>query len=154
MNKKGIGKDTDMPQKTCTDVKCPFHGNTGIRGRVLTGTVTSDKMTRTVTVSWTRRIYVPKYERYEKRMSSVKAHNPDCIGAKKGDAVRLVETKPLSKTKHFMVVGILGAQTKEQILKEELLRESLKESADRETDKATADAEDKKRKKVKNNESV
>jgi small subunit ribosomal protein S17 len=144
MRKKGIGKDVKAPKQSCNDSRCPFHGTTGVRGRILTGTVTSDKMARTVTVSWTRRLYVPKYERYEKRMSSVKAHNPDCINAKKGDLVKISETRPLSKTKHFVVIEILGAQSKEQVVKEELLQESLKESVV-EDKKVSAGVDDKKK---------
>ncbi len=74
-----------------------------IRGRVFTGEIISDKMTNTVTVQWSRNIRIPKYERYEKRKSKVKAHLPSNINAKKGDFVRIAECKPLSKTKKFVV---------------------------------------------------
>ena len=37
------------------------------RGRTFAGTVTSNKMAKTVTVEWERRKYVTKYQRYEKR---------------------------------------------------------------------------------------
>lgn len=77
---------------------------TSTRGRTFTGTVISDKMSRTVTVEWTRRHYIPKYERYEKRRTRVKAHNPDDIDAQVGDIVTIKETRPLSKTKHFTVI--------------------------------------------------
>jgi len=128
MKTKGIGFEVKKPAEKCSDKNCPFHGSTTVRGRVLTGVVTSDKMSKTVTVSWVRRAYIPKYERYETRRSKVKAHNSDCIGAKKGDVVKIVETKPLSKTKHFVVIEIIGAQTKEQVVKAELLQEALVES--------------------------
>ena len=77
------------------------------KGRSLVGTVISDKMTKTVTVQWEERIYVPKYERYTKKRSKVKAHNPESINAKKGDVVKITQTRPLSKTKHFVVVEVL-----------------------------------------------
>ncbi|MBN2052183.1 30S ribosomal protein S17 [Candidatus Woesearchaeota archaeon] len=141
MKTKGIGFEVKKPAKECSDNNCPFHGNLTVRGRILTGVVTSDKMSKTITVSWSRRVSVPKYERYETRKSKVKAHNPDCIGAKKGDTVRLVETKPLSKTKHFVVIEIIGAQTKEQAVKAELLQESLVEST-LEDKKAPAQSDD------------
>lgn len=124
MKKKGIGLEGAKTDKVCSDKNCPFHGNLAVRGRILTGVITSDKMSKTVVVSWIRRVYVPKYERYEKRRSSVKVHNPDCINAKKGDLVRISETRPLSKTKHFVVVELLGKQSKEQAVKEELLQEA------------------------------
>ena len=79
---------------------------TGFRthGRTFTGTVMSDKMRRTVTVQWERRHFVQKYQRYQRRFSKVKAHNPDEIDAKVGDKVIIMETKPISKTKSFVVM--------------------------------------------------
>lgn len=82
--------------------------NTSTRGRTFTGVVVSDKMSKTVTVEWTRRSYIPKYERYEKRRTRVKAHNPDEIDAREGDVVIIKETRPLSKTKHFIVISKQG----------------------------------------------
>lgn len=78
-----------------------------MRGRTFKGIVTSDKMASTVSVEWERSKYVPKYERYEKRKSKVKAHNPASIDAKKGDFVEIKETRPISKTKSFIVTKIL-----------------------------------------------
>ena len=72
-----------------------------LRGRTFTGTVISDRMMNTVTVEWDRRRFVPKYQRYEKRRSRVKAHNPKEIHAKTGDMVKVVETRPISKTKNW-----------------------------------------------------
>jgi small subunit ribosomal protein S17 len=141
MKKKGIGLEGVKAGKSCSDKNCPFHGNLTVHGRILTGIVTSDKMSKTVIVAWARRIYVPKYERYEKRRSSVKVHNPSCIDAKKGDLVRISESRPLSKTKHFVVVEILGAQSKEQAVKDDLMQESSVEAA------AGISADDKKKKK-------
>lgn len=129
MKKKGIGLDVKPPDKACSDPKCPFHGTASIRGRLFLGVVSGDKMTRTVTVEWVRRIYVPKYERYEKRKSKLKAHNPDCINAKKGDVVMIAETLPLSKTKHFVVVEVVGRKSKREVLKEEAVAEAAKELA-------------------------
>jgi small subunit ribosomal protein S17 len=76
------------------------------RGRTFTGLVTSDKMSKTVTVEWERRKYLPKYERYQKRRTKVKAHNPENINAEKGDTVTIMETRPISKTKNFIVIEI------------------------------------------------
>ena len=74
------------------------------RGRTFVGTVVSDKMAKSVTVQWERRIYIPKYERYTKQKSKVTAHNPESINAKQGDKVKIMQCRPLSKTKHFVVV--------------------------------------------------
>ena len=132
MKKKGIGLDVKQPKQICLDNKCPFHSSVRARGRIFTATVISDKMARTVTVSWPRRIHVRKYERYEKKRSRVSAHNPECINAKKGDVVRIAETRPLSKTKHFVVIQ----KTKKEALKEEAIEES--EALEKEKQKPAA----------------
>ncbi len=99
----------NKPKTKCDDVNCPFHGTVSLHGRIFTGKVTSDKMHKTVTVFWERRVFVPKYERYDRKFSKIKAHNPECINAKTGDIVRIAETKPLSKTKNFVVIEILNS---------------------------------------------
>ncbi len=106
--KQNIGIDVAVPSAKCTDRNCPFHGEVRVRGRQFVGKVISDKMTKTVTVQWERRKYWPKYERTEMLLSSVKAHNPACINAKTNQVVRIMETRPLSKTKNFTVVQVLG----------------------------------------------
>ncbi|MBN1646369.1 30S ribosomal protein S17 [Candidatus Woesearchaeota archaeon] len=78
------------------------------RGRTFVGKVVSDRMAKTVTVEWDRRLYSSKYERYEKRRTHVKAHNPGSINAKEGDVVEIQETRPLSKTKCFVVTRVLA----------------------------------------------
>jgi small subunit ribosomal protein S17 len=78
------------------------------KGRKFIGMVTSDKMHKTVTVEWERKKFVKKYERYERRKSSVKAHNPENINARQGEQVLIMETRPLSKTKHFIVIDVLS----------------------------------------------
>ncbi len=102
--KKTIGIEVKAPGKKCADPNCPFHGSLGVRGRSFVGIVASDKMAKTVTVFWDRTIYIPKYERYTTKRSKVKAHNPDCLNVKKGDKVMIMECRPLSKTKNFVVV--------------------------------------------------
>lgn len=94
------------------------------RGRTFVGTVISDKMSKTVVVHWERRFYVKKFERYERRQSKVNAHNPDEINAKKGDIVKIVETRPLSKTKNFIVVEILGTASAKDVVKTENIEEA------------------------------
>lgn len=65
-------------------------------------------MQQTVTVEWIRRRYVPKYERYLKSRTKVKAHNPPEIDAKAGDLVVIQQCRPISKTKHFTIVKKIG----------------------------------------------
>lgn len=106
--KETIGVPVTAPTTTCTDKNCPFHGEVRVHGRQFVGKVISDKMTKTVTVQWERQKYWPKYERTEMLLSSVKAHNPACVNAKTNQIVRIMETRPLSKTKNFTVIQILG----------------------------------------------
>jgi len=77
------------------------------RGRTFKGVVVSSKAQKTVTVEWNRRVYVPKYERYQNKRSKVKAHNPEEIDAKEGDTVIINECRPISKTKKFVVTEVV-----------------------------------------------
>jgi len=74
------------------------------RGRMFTGRVISRKMHKTAKVEWERRVLIRKYERYEKRRSRVAAHIPDNIEVKEGDIVTIQECRPISKTKHFIII--------------------------------------------------
>jgi small subunit ribosomal protein S17 len=74
------------------------------RGRIFTGTVTSSKMQKSARVEWDRKFPIKKYERYEKRRSSVIAHVPENIEVKEGDQVTIQECRPLSKTKNFIII--------------------------------------------------
>jgi small subunit ribosomal protein S17 len=84
----------------------PFFGKSKIHGRTFTGVIIKKGSHRTVTVEWPRTHFDKKYERYEKRRTRVKAHNPDSISADVGDRVTIVETSPISKTKKFIIVKI------------------------------------------------
>ncbi len=78
------------------------------RGRVFKGIVKSAKAQKTVTVEWTRRVYIPKYERYMKKNSKVKAHVPEGLAVKEGDFVIIKECRPISKTKKFIVTEVVS----------------------------------------------
>ena len=110
MEIKDIGIKVAKPKAKCDDDNCPFHGKLKCRGRTFVGTIISAKMQKTATVSWERRHFLKKYERYEKRKSKVKAHNPACINAHDGDIVKIMECRPLSKTKNFVIVEVLGKE--------------------------------------------
>lgn len=100
---KNIGIPVKYPSRTCDDKKCPFHGNLSIRGRIFEGIVKS-KYESTAKVEWEYLVKIPKYERYEKRRTRVYAHIPPCIDVKEGDKIKIGECRPLSKTKHFVVI--------------------------------------------------
>ncbi len=102
-----VGLNVPVPEQECSDVNCPFHGTLPVRGQVITGKVVSDRMNGSVVVSRDYLHYVKKYKRYEKRSSKFHAHSTPCIGAKTGDSVKIAECRPLSKTKHFVVVEVL-----------------------------------------------
>ena len=70
-----------------------------------TGVVVSDKMDKTVIVSLSRRFAHRLYGKQITRSKRVHAH--DDQDAKTGDKVRVMETRPLSKTKRWRVVEIL-----------------------------------------------
>ncbi|MCK4717845.1 MAG: 30S ribosomal protein S17 [Thermoplasmata archaeon] len=99
-----IGLGIQTPKTSCQDQHCPFHGNLPVRGYTIEGTVVTDRMDKTVVVERERTRYNKKYERYEKRTGRVPAHNPPCIGAKKGDIVTVAECRPLSKTVTYVVI--------------------------------------------------
>ncbi|MFH1224785.1 MAG: 30S ribosomal protein S17 [Candidatus Diapherotrites archaeon] len=103
-----------MIMAECNDRKCAVHGDVKVRGNVLTGRVVSAKRDRTVTVERKLTKYVQKYERYSKSRSRVAAHNPACVNAKEGDMVKIGETRKLSKTKSFVVLGIAKEEGKAQ----------------------------------------
>lgn len=123
--------------------------NISTRGRTFTGTVTSDKMSKTVTVEWTRRHFIQKYERYSKRKTKIKAHNPDEMDARVGDKVTVMETKPMSKTKHFIIIKKHGAEEAE---KEE--KKPAKKTVKKTTKKATKKTEAKETTPVKEAENI
>lgn len=111
---KSIGLNVAVPEQSCNDQKCPFHGSLPVHGKLFTGTVKRARMQGSVVVEWEWRRFIPKYERYEKKTSRIKAHNPDCINAKEGDIVRIAETRPLSKKVNMVVVENVGSQKKNQ----------------------------------------
>ena len=103
-----VGIDVKEPKNKCDDPNCPFHGTLPVRGQILEGIVTSEKAERTITVERSFYKFITKYERYEKRKSKIKAHKPDCLEVKIGDSVKIAECRPLSKTKHFVLVEVKG----------------------------------------------
>ena len=74
------------------------------------GTVSSDKMQKTVIVRVDRLVLHRKYRRYVRRTSKFMAH--DELGATIGDKVRIVETRPLSSKKRWRVVEIVQKAAK------------------------------------------
>lgn len=74
--------------------------------KVYQGTVISDKMDKTVTVLVETHVMHKLYGKRVKSSKKFKAHDEEGI-AKNGDIVRIMETRPLSKTKRFRVVEVV-----------------------------------------------
>lgn len=72
--------------------------------RVLQGVVVSDKRDKTVTVLVERRVMHPLYKKFIKRSKRYQAHD-ESNSVKVGDVVRIEETRPISKTKSWVVLG-------------------------------------------------
>jgi small subunit ribosomal protein S17 len=71
------------------------------------GTVTSNKMQKTVVVTVKRQVIHPLYKRVVRRSKKFMAHDEknDC---RVGDTVRIVETRPLSARKRWRVVEVIA----------------------------------------------
>jgi len=77
-----------------------------VKHAALEGRVVSSKMQKTVTVLLERQVQHALYGKYARRSTKVHAHDEqgEC---REGDLVRIVECRPLSKTKNFKVVAIV-----------------------------------------------
>ena len=76
------------------------------RRKFLQGTVVSDKMdkTRVVQVKWVSKH--SKYQKVVRSASKYKAHD-EKNETKEGDVVRIMETRPLSKDKRWVIMGVV-----------------------------------------------
>ena len=76
------------------------------RRKTRTGVVLSDKMDKTVLVRIDRKVKHPVYGKIVKRSSKLAAHDEQ-NDAHVGDTVRVMETRPLSKSKRWRVVEVV-----------------------------------------------
>ena len=77
------------------------------RRRSFIGEVVSDRMNKTVVVIVERIFLHPTYKKVVRKITKVKAHDEknEC---RFGDTVRILESRPISKNKHWRVIEILG----------------------------------------------
>lgn len=75
-------------------------------GRSVIGRIISDKMHKTIIVEVERKVKHAMYGKYMKRFSKMVAHDDENIG-KIGDVVLIKQSRPLSKTKHWVLVQVL-----------------------------------------------
>jgi len=74
--------------------------------KVMVGTVTSNKMDKTIVVSVETNMKHPIYKKIVKRTYKLKAHDEENI-CQMGDKVKVMETRPLSKDKRWRLVEVL-----------------------------------------------
>ena len=78
--------------------------------RRITGVVTSNRMTKTVVVEISRKFRHPLYRKVVHLSKRVKAH--DELGCQIGDHVQIVESRPLSRDKRWVVETIIKRETR------------------------------------------
>jgi small subunit ribosomal protein S17 len=103
---RNIGVSVVSPRKSCEDWLCPFHGTLSIRGKLLTGIVSSANAPKMVVVSREYPRAVPKYKRFQRSRSKVHAYLPSCIEVNEGDEVRIAECRRIAKTVSFVVIEV------------------------------------------------
>ncbi|MBL7959865.1 30S ribosomal protein S17 [bacterium] len=74
--------------------------------KVRVGTVVSDKMQKSIVVKIERKVVHPTYKKYVKRTAKLMAHD-EKEEAGIGDLVKIMETRPLSKSKRWRLVEIV-----------------------------------------------
>ena len=75
------------------------------QARTASGTVVSNKMDKTITVSVERMIKHPLYRKYIKRTKKIHVHDPE-NQCQEGEMVTIEETRPISKTKAWKLSSI------------------------------------------------
>lgn len=77
----------------------------------VTGKVISNKMDKSIVVLVERQIRHPMYGKQVRRSIKLKAHDENNV-CQEGDVVRIRETRPLSKTKSWTLVGVVESAVK------------------------------------------
>ncbi|MCD6039445.1 MAG: rpsQ [Gammaproteobacteria bacterium] len=81
-------------------------------GRSVVGRVVSDKMHKTIVVEVERKVKHALYGKYMRRFSKMYAHDDENT-CKMGDIVLIKQSRPLSKTKHWVLVKIIEKAEKD-----------------------------------------
>ncbi|MDR0942137.1 MAG: 30S ribosomal protein S17 [Holosporales bacterium] len=77
--------------------------------RILQGVVISDKCDKTITVMVEQHFMHPKYKKYVRRHKKYAAHD-EANSYKIGDSVKIMESRPISKTKKWVVDSKVGGE--------------------------------------------
>ena len=89
------------------------------RRKVRIGQVVSDKMDKTVVVVYEWSLPHPIYKKAVRRQTRFNAHDPD-NQCRIGDTVRIVETRPISKTKRWKVAEVISSREIDELQPEEI----------------------------------
>lgn len=81
--------------------------NSESNARTMVGKVVSDKMDKTIVVMIERSVKHPKYGKFLKRRSKLHAHDENQV-CKIGNTVKIRESRPLSKTKSWVLVEVIS----------------------------------------------
>ncbi len=81
--------------------------------KTYTGKVVSNKMNKTVVVAVTRHFQHPVYKKTVKKVAKFKAHDEGNV-CNIGDDVKIIETRPMSKDKRWLVLEILNAAARSE----------------------------------------
>lgn len=127
----------------CDDANCPLHGSLKTRGRSFKGHVVSAKAQKSAVVEWSRVKKIKKFERYEKKRTRIQVHNPSCINAKEGDYVEIMECRPLSKTKKFVIISLTENKYEKESVKEDKKEAKVKKPAKKAEKKSIESKKDK-----------
>lgn len=87
-------------------------GDRRSRRKIVEGVVKSDKMDKTIIVNVQRLVKHPLYGKYIRRSTRLWAHD-EKNEAKRGDVVRIMETRPLSKNKRWRLIEVVRPLLKE-----------------------------------------
>ena len=81
--------------------------NSESNARTLVGKIVSDKMQKTVVVLIERTVKHPKYGKIMRRRTKLHAHDENQVG-KVGNTVKIRESRPISKTKSWVLVEVIS----------------------------------------------
>lgn len=110
VSKQDAVTDNTKSEKATVDKKSNTDSDSGntsaSRKRTFTGKVTSDKADKTIVVATIRQVKHPLYKKYYKKTKKLMAHDENNI-CKIGDTVKIIEHRPLSARKRWMLVEVL-----------------------------------------------
>jgi len=99
--------------KECTDENCPIHGSLSTRKNTSRVVVVSAKMDNSAVVEKKYHRKIPKFKRFERKVTRLSVHKPGCMDVKEGDEVIIAPCRPVSKTKSHVIIGKVESELRE-----------------------------------------